>query len=65
MSCALLGAGRNTHLKIVSLSLAGTIVVVLVSLNARSTDSERGSFSAVVKAVAPATYARQGSSTIR
>ena len=35
MHHSLLGAGRTTHLKIVALSLAGAIVVVLIGLNAR------------------------------
>ena len=35
MHHSLLGAGRTTHLKIVALSLAGAIAVVLIGLNAR------------------------------
>lgn len=65
MSCTLSDAGRTTHLKIAVLSLAGAFVVVLVGLNARTTDIEGGASSAVVKAGAPGTYARREASTIR
>ena len=63
MHHSLLGAGRTTHLKIVALSLAGAIVVVLIGLNARVTDG--AGTGAVVKAGQPATFAGQESSSIR
>ena len=63
MHHSLLGAGRTTHLKIVALSLAGAILVILIGLNARVTDG--ASTGAVVKAGQPATFAGQESSSIR
>ncbi len=63
MHHSLLGAGRTTHLKIVALSLAAAIVVVLIGLNARLTDG--ASTSAVIKAGQPATLAGQETSSIR
>ena len=63
MHHSLLGAGRTTHLKIVALSLAAAIVVVLIGLNARVTDG--AGTGAVVKAAQPPTFAGQETSPIR
>ena len=63
MHHSLLGAGRTTHLKIVALSLAGAIVVVLIGLNAKVTDG--AGTGAVVKAGQPAAFAGQENAPIR
>ena len=68
MHHSLLDAGRTTHLKIVALSLAGAIAVVLIGLNARLGDSESAHLQTsgpVVKAGQPETLAGQESSSIR
>jgi hypothetical protein len=62
MDTTLLNAGRTTHLKIVAVSLLCAIVVVLVGINARTTDT---GVNVVVKAGEPAQHAGQESSTVR
>ena len=68
MNYTMHSAGRATHLKIVVLSLVGAIVVVLVGLNARTTEISSiylKTSGAVVKAVRPGTFAGQETPTIR
>ena len=57
MSHSLIGADRTTHLKIVAVSLAGAIAVILVGITARVTDTDIASAqNVVVKAGKPAAY---------
>jgi hypothetical protein len=68
MNYTLLSANRTTHLKIVAVSLACAIVVVLVGIHARTTDiatAQGPAASAVVKAGQPTTFAGQESSAVR
>ena len=65
MNDTLRNAGRTTHLKIVALSLVGAIVVVLVGLNAKTSDVASETSSPVVRAKPITTYARQDASAVR
>ena len=68
MNYTMHSAGRTTHLKIVVLSLVGAIVVVLVCLNARTTEISSiylKASGAVVKAGQPGTFAGKETPTIR
>ena len=68
MSPSLLNAGRTTHLKIVAVALVAGIAVVVVGINARTSNFETaraGIESAVVKAGQPATYAGRETRTVR
>ena len=57
MSHSLIGADRTTHLKIVAVSLAGAIAVILVGITARVTDTDIASAQNIVmKAGKPAAY---------
>jgi hypothetical protein len=53
----LLRAGRAAHLKIILISLAATIVVILVGLNARMNPAETDRSTAVIKAQPASTFA--------
>lgn len=55
MSHSLIGADRNTHLKIVAVSLVAAIVVIVVGITARGTDNGAAAQTAV-KAGKPSTY---------
>jgi hypothetical protein len=57
-------AGRETHLKIVLVSLAAAVVVVVVGLSAR-TSSFDTTATAVVKPAATPAYAGQERGTVR
>ena len=68
MNYSLLSAGRTAHLKIVSVALVCAIVVVLVGINARTSDiatPQVQAKSSVVKAGQPAKYAVQETAAIR
>jgi len=68
MDYSLLSAGRTAHLKIVAVALAFSIVVVIVGINARTTDIATAQVQAngvVVKAGQPTKSAGQEASTIR
>ena len=68
MDSSLLRAGRATHLKIALVSLAATIVVVIVGINARTANVDTASTatgSAVVKAGQTTGYAGNESATVR
>ena len=62
MHSSLWSAGRNTHLKIVTVSLMASIVVVMIGTNARH---DSGSSQVVVKAGQPAVYTDNAGATIR
>ena len=70
MTHSLIGADRNTHLKIVIVALVGAIAVVTVGIAARVTDT--GSMTAqmktdgpVLKAGKPATFTTSETSAVR
>jgi hypothetical protein len=68
MDHSLLSAGRTTHLKIVAVALVFAIVVVLVGVNARTSDiatAHSQTKGAVVKAGQPATYADNEAQAVR
>lgn len=68
MDHSLLNAGLNTHLKIVSVALVLAIAVVLVGVNARTSDiasADGRTKSAVIKAGQPAAYAGREASAVR
>lgn len=62
MNSSLWSAGRNTHLKIVAVSLMASIVVVVIGVNSRL---DNGSNQVVVKAGQPAIYTDNAGATIR
>jgi hypothetical protein len=62
MNSSLWSAGRNTHLKIVAVSLMASIVVVMIGANARH---DSGANQIVVKAGQPTIYTDNASATIR
>ena len=64
MSHSLIGADRNTHLKIVAVSLVAAIAVIVVGITARVADTGSNT-QAVVKAGKPSTYTHTTISTIR
>jgi hypothetical protein len=61
----LLRAGRAAHLRIVLISLAATIVVVLVGLNARMDPAETARSTAVIKAQPAYTFAGNEGPAVR
>ena len=63
MNYSLFSADRACHLKIVLVSLAFSIVIVLAGINARSFDATTAD--PVLKAGQPVTYAKEGVSTVR
>lgn len=68
MDHSLLSAGLNTHLKVVSVALVLAIVVVLVGVNARTSDiagADGQTKGAVVKAGQPAEYAGHEAPAVR
>jgi hypothetical protein len=68
MDHSLLSARLNTHLKIVSVALALAIIVVLVGVNARTSDVASAGVQTkgtVVKAGQPAEYAGHEALTVR
>ena len=70
MNSSLFTADRSTHIKIVVTALAAAIVVVVVSINARTSDiglatARTWSDGPVVKAGQPAKYSVQEKSAIR
>ncbi len=62
MNSSLWSAGRNTHLKIVAVSLMASIVVVMIGANARH---DSGPNQVVVKAGQPVVYTDNAGATIR
>jgi hypothetical protein len=62
MNSSLWSAGRNTHLKIVAVSLMASIVVVMIGANARH---DSGGNQVVVKAGQPTIYTDNAGATIR
>jgi hypothetical protein len=62
MNSSLWSAGRNTHLKIVAVSLMASIVVVMIGANARH---DSGANQIVVKAGQATIYTDNASATIR
>ncbi|HME29885.1 MAG TPA: hypothetical protein VKE53_08505 [Pseudolabrys sp.] len=62
MNNSLWSAGRNTHLKIVAVSLMASIVVVVIGITARL---DGGASKIVVKAGKPTIYTDNAGSTIR
>jgi hypothetical protein len=62
MHSSLWSAGRNTHLKIVAVSLMASIVVVMIGANARH---DSGPSQVAVKAGQPAVYTDNAGATIR
>jgi hypothetical protein len=68
MNSSLFHAGRATHLKIVAVSIVCVIVVVLVGINARTSDitpTQIRTSNGVAKADQSAKYAGQESQTSR
>ena len=68
MDSSLFRAGRTTHFKIVAISLVSAIVIVLIGVNARTTDNvtaEIRSTSGVVKAGQPAIYSSKDDKAFR
>jgi len=68
VSSSLFRAGRTTHFKIVAISLVSAIVIVLIGVNARTTDNvtaEIRSTSGVVKAGQPAIYSSKDDKAFR
>ena len=68
MNSSLLSADRTTHLKIVVIALVSAIVVVIVGINARPTDTATAAAqtrSMIVKAGQPTTFATQDGRTVR
>ena len=66
MSHSLIGADRTTHLKVVAVSLAGAIAVILVGITARVTDIQSaGAQNVVAKAGKPATFTTRETTAIR
>jgi hypothetical protein len=62
MNSSLWSAGRNTHLKILAVSLMASIIVVVIGINARI---DGGANQAVVKAGKPTVYTDNAGSAIR
>jgi hypothetical protein len=62
MTHSLIGADRTTHLKIVSVALAGAIAVVLVGITARVADSDGVR---VLTAGQPAVFTARDTNAIR
>jgi hypothetical protein len=62
MNSSLWSAGRNTHLKIVAVSLMASLIVVVIGINAR-TDS--GANQVVLKAGTPTIYTDNAGPSIR
>jgi hypothetical protein len=62
MNHSLIGANRTTHLKIVSVALAGAIAVVLVGITARVAE---GNGARVLSAGQPAVFTARDATTIR
>jgi hypothetical protein len=68
MSPSILNAGRTTHLKIVAVALVAGIAVVVVGINAGTSNlatARFGTDGVVVKAGQPATYAVQETFAVR
>jgi hypothetical protein len=70
MNSSLRSADRNTHLKIVAVSLLAAIVVLTVGINARIADSNTTTAriqadGPIVKAGKPAIYSTNEAATIR
>ena len=68
MSSSLFRAGRITHFKIVAISLVSAIVIVLIGVNARTSDNVTAQIrpaSGVVKAGQPAIYSSQDDKAFR
>ena len=68
MDATLFRAGRATHLKIVLVSLVAAAIVVVIGINARTSNVEtaRGTTGlTIVKATPAKTFADQESATIR
>jgi hypothetical protein len=62
MNSSLWSAGRNTHLKILAVSLMASIIVVVIGINARI---DGGANQVVVKAGQPTVYTDNAGPTIR
>jgi redox-regulated HSP33 family molecular chaperone len=70
MTHSLIGADRNTHLKIVVVALVGAIAVVFVGITARVTDTGSLTVQArtdgpVLKAGKPATFTGNETTAVR
>jgi hypothetical protein len=70
MTHSLIGADRNTHLKIVVVALVGAIAVVTVGIAARVTDTASMTAQVktdgpVLKAGKPATFTTSDTTTVR
>jgi hypothetical protein len=68
MNSSLWSAGRNTHLKIVAVSLMASIILVVIGINARLDSGATARIDTtpvVVKAGKPAIYTDNPGSTIR
>jgi hypothetical protein len=70
MTHSLIGADRNTHVKIVVVALVAAIAVVFVGITARVTDTSSLSAQArtdgpVLKAGKPATFTRDETTAVR
>jgi hypothetical protein len=67
MNSSLWSAGHTTHLKIVAVSLAASIVVVAIGINARLDSGAAGveKSQIVVKAGKAKTFTESGGATIR
>lgn len=63
MSASMYRADRNTHIKVVAVSLVCTIVVVIVGLTARSNDLTVAS--TIIRAGAPVVTTTSVENTIR
>ena len=62
LNSSLWSAGRNTHLKIVAVSLMASIIVIMIGANARY---DSGPDQVVIKAGQPAVYTDNAGATIR
>ena len=70
MTHSLIGADRTSHLKIVSLAIAGAIAVVIVGFSARVSEHDTATARAqtttgVVKASKPATFTARDATAFR
>ena len=70
MTHSLIGADRNTHMKIVVVALVGAIAMVAVGITARVTDTSALSAQVrtdgpVLKAGKPATFSRDETTAVR